>query len=132
MTDPNATAPAATALTAKVDPAKKPKAPPKGNAPKAEPAAGATSDGGPEAEARAALLKAVAEIGDGNHAAFIPAGMDVEIRLVTRAATTTSRIEHDGEGYGPGESILLTHAAFEALQPSGALAEDSWDDCAEV
>lgn len=49
-----------------------------------------------------------------------------------RAATATSPIAHDGETYRPGDLVPLTAEGFAALQPTGALAEASWDDCSEI
>lgn len=49
-----------------------------------------------------------------------------------RAATATSPIAHDGETYRPGDLVPLTADDFAALRPTGALAEPSWDDCAEI
>ena len=49
-----------------------------------------------------------------------------------RAATATSPIAHDGETYRPGDLVPLTAEGFAALQPTGALAETFWDDCAEI
>lgn len=49
-----------------------------------------------------------------------------------RAATATSPIAHDGEVYRPGDLVPLTAEGFAALLPTGALAEPSWDDCAEI
>jgi hypothetical protein len=51
---------------------------------------------------------------------------------VHRSATVASTIDHDGEVYLPGASILLTRPAFEALAGTAALEERSWDDLSET
>lgn len=70
------------------------------------------------------------ETSEGNDPAAPEAGAAAGGGL--RAATATSPIAHDGETYRPGDLVPLTAAGFTALQPTGALAETSWDDCAEV
>lgn len=46
-----------------------------------------------------------------------------------RAATVTSRVEHDGEVYQPEDVVLLTLPEFLPLAKAGALVERDWDDC---
>jgi hypothetical protein len=55
-----------------------------------------------------------------------------DMPVVKRSATVASTIDHDGELYQPGASILLTRPAFEALAGTAALEERSWDDLSET